>query len=194
MVLQAESDVASVLGSIKARQDDSEVYRLWEAAGTAHADVHLVGPTVAAGLDCGVPINDGPMHIVAKAALRALVGWVRDGDLPPEADRLEATDSDEPAILRDADGIARGGVRTPPVDVPAEILSGQPGPSGEVICILLGSTTPLSDERIAVLYPSRADYQQKYDEAVDAAVEAGFVLDEDREAMDGFARPDRVPG
>mgnify|MGYP003528218858 CR=1 FL=1 len=48
-------------------------------AGTAHADAHILGPT-AASLDCGVPINDGPLHIVAKAALRALTTWLTTGE------------------------------------------------------------------------------------------------------------------
>lgn len=45
--------------------------------------------------------------------------------------------------------IAVGGVRTPPVDVPALVLTGEPGPSGEIICILSGSTLPMTPERLA---------------------------------------------
>ena len=69
--LQAESDVTGILNSVVARQPDSDVLRLWEVAGTAHADVHLLGP-IADAIDCGVPINDGPLHLVAKAAFRGL--------------------------------------------------------------------------------------------------------------------------
>ena len=68
--IQTETDVASILNSYAARQPDSDRFRLWEVAGTAHADAHLVGPN-AKYIDCGVPINNGPMHLVAKAALRA---------------------------------------------------------------------------------------------------------------------------
>ena len=57
--LQTESDVTSVLGSVAARQPDTDTFRLWEVAGTAHADTHLVGEN-AISIDCGVPINDGP--------------------------------------------------------------------------------------------------------------------------------------
>jgi hypothetical protein len=41
----------------------------------AHADAHLIGAT-AKYIDCGLPINDGPTHIVAKAALHALTTWM----------------------------------------------------------------------------------------------------------------------
>lgn len=189
--LQAESDVTGVLNSVAARQADSDVFRLWEVAGTAHADAHLLGP-IAAAIDCGAPINDGPLHVVAKAALRGLDQWLRTGAPPPEAPRLELTDGAPPAILRDADGIAVGGIRTPPVDVPVAVLSGIPGPKTDLICLLLGSTTPLPAERLAALYASRADYEQRYAADADAAIAAGFALAEDRDALLAFADPDAL--
>ena len=94
-----------------------------------------------------------------------------------------------PAIRRDADGIALGGIRTPPVDVPLAVLSGAPGPTASIICLLLGSTTPLPAERLAALYTSRADYVQRYEAATDAVITAGFVLAEDRDALLAFADP-----
>lgn len=189
--LQAESDLTGVLSSVDVRQPDSDRFRLWEAAGTAHADAHLLG-SIASSVDCGAPINDGPMHVVAKAALRGLDTWVRTGDPPPIATRLEVTDATPPKVDRDSDGIALGGIRTPPVDVPVDVLSGEPGPSSSLLCILLGSTTPLSDARLAELYSSRADYETQYDAAADQAIEAGFVLEADRDALLGFAEPSRV--
>src|SRR5207248_7948349 len=56
--IQTETDVASILNSYAARQPDTAHFRLWEVAGTAHADAHLVGPN-ADLMNCGVPINDG---------------------------------------------------------------------------------------------------------------------------------------
>ena len=87
--LQTESDVAGILGSFAARQPDTDLFRLWEAAGTAHADLHLIGQRIADALDCGPPINDGPLHVIAKAALRHFVDWVTDGTPPPTAPLLE---------------------------------------------------------------------------------------------------------
>src|SRR5689334_500714 len=83
--------------------------RLLEVAGTAHADAHLIGGN-GASLDCGVPINAGPMHLVAKAAFRSLDTWARTGKAPPTAPRLDMTDAATPDVRRDADGIAMGGV------------------------------------------------------------------------------------
>ncbi len=94
---------------------------------------------------------------------------------------------------RDADGIALGGVRTGPVDLPVRVLSSMPGPAGSVICLLLGSTTAIPTERIVALHGTRADYQDTYAAAVDAAIEAGYVLEEDRAALEAYEHAELVP-
>jgi hypothetical protein len=190
MDVQTEGDVTGVLNSGAVRQDDGDHFRLWEVAGTAHADVHLVG-ALASTLNCGVSINNGPMHLVAKSALRALDTWLRAGTSPVVAPRLEM-DAAGTAIVRNADGIALGGIRTPPVDVPVDLLSGAPGPSMDLICLLLGSTTPLPDARLAQLYPNRAAYQQMYAASTDQTIKAGYVLELDRAALLGFSQPGRI--
>ena len=189
--VQTESDVTGVLNSIAARQPDNDRFRLWEVAGTAHADAHLLG-SIGTLLDCGVPINNGPMHVVAKAALHALDNWVREGTPPPRAPRIDVTAGATPQIRRNADGIALGGIRTPPVDVPTDVLSGAPGPNPSVICLLLGSTKPLPAARLAQLYPTRTAYQQRYDADADQTIERGFALADDREALLAYAQPSRI--
>lgn len=189
--LQTEGDVTSVLNSVVARQPDSKRFRLWEVAGSAHADTHLVGP-LAEQLGCSVPINAGPLHLVAKAALRRLDTWVRTGEPPPKAPRLEVTSGQDPEVQRDGDGIALGGIRTPPVDVPVDVLSGVPGPNPSTICLLLGSTTPLSDARLGELYESEANYLGRYRAATNETIEAGFVLEDDRDTLLGFSEPSRI--
>lgn len=180
LMLQTETDLVSVLGYLPARQDDTDRVRLWEVAGTAHADRFLVGP-VADTLDCGAPINDGPQRFVVRAALRALDDWVRTGEPPPSAPRLEVgRDGSTDAIRRDADGIALGGIRTPHVDVPVARLSGEPGPQPSVICLLLGTTEPLPPERLAELHGTQEAYLAAYTASTDEAIDTGFVLAADR--------------
>jgi Alpha/beta hydrolase domain len=193
MDVQTETDVAGFLNSYGVRQPDSQTFRLWEVAGTAHADARLVG-SHASSFDCGAPINDGPLHVVAKAALHDLKGWVAYDAAPPRAPRLDVVATPHVAIVRNSDGIAEGGIRTPPVDVPVSVLSGEPGPEPSTICLLSGSDTPLPAARIAHLYPSRAAYLKQFDRSADAAIKAGFVLPADRAALLAFAQPDRVSG
>jgi hypothetical protein len=193
MDIQAESDVTGVLDSVAARQPDSSRVRLWEVAGTSHADVHLLGP-IASTIDCGAPINNGPMHLVVKAAFRALDTWVGTGTTPPTAPLLGLIPNGSPSLARSRDGIALGGVRTPPVDVPVAVLSGAPGPNPSLLCLLLGSTSPLPLDRLAARYPTRADYVRLYRSDAAATIRAGFVLPADRSALLGFSVPSRVSG
>ncbi|OAA19647.1 hypothetical protein UG55_10871, partial [Frankia sp. EI5c] len=190
--LQTESDLTGVLNSQRARQPDGTTFRLWEVAGTAHVATHLLGVATAA-LDCGVPINSGPLHLVAKAGLRALVTWLTDGSPPPSAPRVEVTDGAQPRIVRNADGIAAGGIRTPPVDLPVAALSGEPGPNPSTICALAGSTRPLPASRLAELYSSAADYKDQYSRLCESVIKDGFVLPEDRPALLALADSAAIP-
>jgi len=191
MCIQSEGDVTGLLNSHVARQPDSDTFRLWEVAGTAHADAHMLG-ALAGSLDCGLPINNGPFHLVVKAALRALTTWVDEGTAPPTAPRLDVVEGSIPSLGRDSDGIATGGIRTPPVDVPVGALSGEPGPSPSMLCLLLGSARPFSAERINALYASREDYLKRFETSADEVIAGGFVLPEDREALLTFAEPSLV--
>jgi hypothetical protein len=190
LVLETETDVLSFLNYHPARQPDSRSFRLWEVAGTAHADAYQLGPA-AEQVDCPVPVNTGPQHFVAKAALRSLDTWVRTGEAPPEAARLETDGT--PDFVRDANGNALGGVRTPQVDVPVATLSGEPGASSSIVCLLLGSTTPLDPARLAQLYASPDAYLAAYGRAAEAAIDAGFVLADDRDALLADADPSVIP-
>jgi hypothetical protein len=192
--LQSEADVIGILNSYAARQPDNAHFRLWEVAGTAHADLHLVGTVTAEAVQCGVPINNGPMHVVAKAALHALTTWVDTGRPPVHAPRLDVMAGATPQVARASDGIALGGIRTAPVDVPVAALSGAPGPNPSVICLLLGSTVPFPAPRLHQLYSSRAAYLAQYRAAVAATITAGFALPHDRAALMAFADPSAVSG
>ena len=194
LIVQSESDVVGILNYLPARQPDSDTVRTWEMAGTSHVDQYLLG-SIADSFDCGADINDGPMHVILKASLRALVNWVATGETPPEAEPLEVEEQEgASSYVRDELGVVNGGVRTPPVDVPAVVLSGDPGPSSEVACLLAGTTIPIPPTDLTELYPSAEDYLAEYEEAVDATIEAGFALEEDREALMDFARPEAIAG
>jgi hypothetical protein len=192
LTFQTETDVI-LLGSLAARQPDGPRFRLWEVAGTAHADVYTLvvgagdkGDTLAGAqlsqeidkpipgiIECGSPINAGPQHFVLKAAIHALDRWVRGEAAPPEAPRLEVA-GDPPAFVLDELGNVRGGIRTPAVDVPTATLSGL-GQSGGSFCFIFGTTVPFDAETLAELYPDHDAYVAAVDEATDRAVEAGFI-------------------
>jgi hypothetical protein len=199
IVLQTETDV-TLLGSGLARQPDGELLRNWELAGAAHADTYLL---FASGQDDGnlpagrlaelmrpttdilmgqtaLPVNSGPQHhYVECAAFEALDAWVAGRAKPPSAARLEPT-ADGRDLHRDKLGIATGGIRTPWTDAPVAVLSGT-GQRGEMFAFLFGTTTELSGAELASLYPGgQADYLEKFAASLDSAIEAGFLLADDR--------------
>ncbi len=177
IVVQTETDILGHLNYLPARQPDTEHLRLWEVAGTSHADKFQIGE-FEDFLGCPDPVNSGQQVYVLRAALRHLDAWAGGGDPPPTADRLEV---DGHTFVADELGNSSGGVRTPVVDAPVEVLSGLVGPGATTICRLFGSTHPLPAETLARLYPGgRDDYLAAYAAATDRAIGAGFLLADDR--------------
>ena len=186
LVVQTEGDLFDRIAFLPARQPDSERVRLWEVSGAAHADHYVIGE-FESFLGSPVPVNRGQQWAVLRAALRHLDAWARGGAAPPHAPRLETTAQ---GCVLDAHGLARGGLRTPVVEAPTQVVSGRAWPGAPVSVGLFGSTTPLAG--LSELYPSVEAYLVSYAAATDAAVGAGFVLAEDRDAVLAEARPDLV--
>lgn len=209
---QTETDVL-LLGSINDRQPDSDRFRLWEVAGTAHGDYYsfIIGREdtgldprfllveeangIPGFLNCARPVNAGPMAWVFGAALRALDTWVREGTPPPTEELLSVDDSGT-AFLKDAQGNVLGGVRTPWVDAPVAVLSGE-GQEGDRLCFLFGTTVLFDAAQMASLYVDQAGYEAAVSDALDRALDGGFLLPEDAERIRAVAPlqwQSQVPG
>jgi hypothetical protein len=191
-IVQTETDVLTNFQYVQARQPDSMRFRAWEVAGTSHADIAQIGEYESM-LGCPAPVNRGQQRFVLRAALHHLREWLNGETEPPVATPLLVVDSgDGKRFELDTIGNARDGVRTPCVDVPTQILSGVVTADVPRICVLFGVTTPLPPTVIAGLYTGDTDYVQRYADAVDAAIEAGFVLSADRDELLADARTDLV--
>jgi hypothetical protein len=125
-----------------------------------------------------------PHHYVAQAALTALDGWLRTGRAPATTPQLALESGDPaPSIARDANGIARGGIRTPWTDVPSAHVSGKGDPKS-FIGALAGSGELMSKADLARLYPGgKAEYLRRFTASLDAAIRAGHLLGEDRQEI-----------
>ncbi len=204
LTFETETDL-TFLGFYSARQRDSRRLRLWEVAGTAHADTYLLvtggadlGHSPAAAdivitsapvpgiITCGTPINSGPQHFVLNASFAALDRWVRTRKPPARAPRLRVAAGPPRTITRDARGNARGGIRTPQVDVPIAAFAGEQ--NGSIICRLFGTTTLFDAATLASLYPSHRAYVARFDKATRNAVRAGFLLKPDAKLLKRWAR------
>ena len=133
------------------------------------------------GQELGYFINFAPQHhYVLQAAIAGLEKWVRTGTPPPSAPRLEIGDGHPPPLIVDANGIAKGGVRTPWVDVPIARTSGI-ADSENVLAHLFGSGEPFDDATRSRLYPGgKTEYLERFAESLDATIRAGYLVRADR--------------
>jgi hypothetical protein len=205
MKVYTETDV---LGSQAAlRVPDSATIRTWEVAGGSHVPVSAVSPDPtdfratlggiqareygpAPPVDCR---NPGPSDVevlaVFHAAYAALDRWVTDALPPANADPIVVSSLGPPVtVLRDADGIALGGIRLPKVTVPVALNNGVNGPASlanplSVFCVLYGTHAPFDQEKLASLYPTHGSYVSNVASAVHELADQGFLLSEDAETL-----------
>ena len=197
IVVITETDLLT-LGYRAARQADTKRLRVWEMAGTSHADAAtlagatdtgngagdvalfaaLATPPATPVLGCAPAINAGHQAYVVRTALHDLDAWVRDGTAPPKGSRIDI-DEATGAFVLDPHGNVTGGVRTPAVDAPIAKLSGIASSANSALCRLFGVTTPFDAATLAALYPTHAAFVKAWNKAVDASVKAGFVLPAD---------------
>jgi len=206
LIAEAETDV---LRYRPATQDDSDVLRIWESAGTAHSDAYTLGigdADTATGdgdialfeaqlaapssvyygiITCGLPLNAGPHTYILRSALHSLDHWVRSGEPPTSMPKLEGN-ADLSAYLMDANGNVLGGIRTPFVDAPLAKLSGS-GQEGDSFCGLFGTTHGFTPDELQALYPTTQDFMAKWNAATDAALATGAILAIDAENIKAAA-------
>lgn len=199
MVLQAEGDM--IRSDFATRQVDTLNFRLWEMAGTSHVDAYT---TLIGGNDPGdgsgtikmfeamrvgynfigcTSVNAGATHWIVQAAFNRLNTWARGGEPAPSAPGLTTVSGE---VTRDENGNALGGVRSPHVDAPLATLDSESNGGGG-FCFLYGRTIPFTPARVVELYPTKVDFTQKWSDAIDTSVTAGFLLEVDGDDLKAAA-------
>jgi hypothetical protein len=221
--VQTETDLLSpLIGYLPATQPDTSAFRLWEIAGTAHADAYdlalgagdtgngatdveelnsMLSPpdiNIPGVFSCALPVNTGEEHYVIDAAEVALNRWVTTGIPPASPPLLDVnTSGATPTYVTDANGNVEGGIRTPAVEVPVATLSGL-GNSGSgalgVFCSLFGATTPFSTAKLAALYPTHAQFIRKWTAAIILDVAGGFITPADARPLIAAAKASSIGG
>jgi hypothetical protein len=200
--LFTEGDMVT-LGAHRTRQPPSGVYRRWEVAGAAHAEVPRwvvdVTSELSMGPGCAVPVNAAPHDAFVKAGLRALTAWVTTGVAPGQSPEVLVGDpgAADP-IRRDEYGNALGGIRIPQVQAPTATLDGLPNavaataPGGLNFCRLYGNTKPFDDATLAGLYPTNEAYVSRFVAAVDQLERDGYLLGPEARAAREAARASAI--
>lgn len=208
MRVYTENDVqlgAAVLGAPAGsnRVPDTDWRRTWEIAGASHVPAYATDPDATdfrstlggiqdrdlgerAPVDC---TNPGPSQVdswaVFHAAYDALDAWVRKGVPPRPGQPLAVASSGPPVdIVRDANGIALGGIRLPDVAVPTALNNGINSPASlsnplSGFCVLYGTHRDFTQAQLDALYYSDRDYRQLVLDDVRLLVDQRYVLPED---------------
>jgi len=177
-----------------------DLFRHYEVAGSAHATPDELNFAASASdiAKAGVPVppmncNEGPRSrfpnsVAFNAALRNLDHWVRKGIAPPRAEPIEV-ENGMPAL--DEYGNAKGGVRSPFVDVPTSMWTGSS--TGASFCFIAGHEAPFTAERLKMLYPNHEAYVTAVRRNVADLVEKRFIVREDGDVLIHQAQMARVP-
>jgi hypothetical protein len=193
-----------VVRGADSRQSDTDLFRYYEIAGTAHTTVHedielipggVLGPDPLFLEDaCLLPINslaDGPVlgSHVYNAMWQNMRETVRSGTPAPHADPIDR-DAVTGEVLRDTFGNALGGIAPSQIQVPRATYGPRnepnpanlPGPLillGNLFCFLSGTVEPFDQQTLDALYPQPYLYVADVKEAALDLVDQRFLLLED---------------
>jgi hypothetical protein len=167
--VQSETEAGFVAAGLATLQPDSDIHRIWQVAGAAHADRTFISGVAANALRDGIPTTPPGLctrpegsevrlyHVVSQAH-DLLVHWVKTGTPPPTAPRIQLVGTPPTTIARDELGLALGGIQHPDIAVPTALNTGQNG--GPSFCVLFGTHIPFDDATLDELYPKRPAYIQ----------------------------------
>ncbi|MDG2002367.1 MAG: alpha/beta hydrolase domain-containing protein [Novosphingobium sp.] len=153
-------------------------YRHYQVTGASHVGTR--GPAADAlraygtldNLEAGQEVSSFPQAEVLTPANKFLVDWVMQGKAPPPGQHLDVKDG---KIARDANGLAKGGVRSAWVDLPRTRYVASLPPKGT----LYGLEEPFSQEKLDQLYGSCNAWLAKFDARIDAMLASGWLFADD---------------
>jgi hypothetical protein len=195
LVLNSESEAPM---TYPVRQPDTDRYRLWEVAGTAHSGGPAATEELTRQLEReGIADAFGPASLgrvapddpnvvsfaaVDRAAMDHMQRWLTTGTPPPAQPLIEFEPGRPPRFRRDEWGNALGGIRVPEFEVPTGEHHGLRA-DNHPLGALSGMSRPFSTDELRDRYPNAAAYVKAYEEAVDRAVSDGVVRAEEAPAM-----------
>jgi hypothetical protein len=170
------------------RQPDTELFRYWESAGTCHVSAQAQRDRrnkserdEIRAMPLNEAINRIPMVPLYDSAYHHMHHWLTDGTPPPSQPKVEFA-GEPPAVVRDEDGIARGGIRLPQAEVPLAQNSTIPL-TDDIYAVLGGSSHAFPREKVHARYGSQAAFLAQFQAAAARAVEAGVLLPRDVPAL-----------
>lgn len=204
------------LSALITRRPDSDtstdLFRRYEIPGACHmnAQAFAWGPTNAdiykvlhyvCPFCCKGTMSDFPAQYIHDAILANMEKWIRNGTPPPKANRIQTTGSG--SIVRDAYGNAKGGLRSPWVDVPIKTYSPYsvacPSCPPATLCLscsfwcsIFGNIAPLDTVTLKQLYWYHDNYVAKFTDASNQMFKGRWVTKADLALMIKEAKNSKV--
>lgn len=189
------------------RLPDSNLFRLWEVAGTTHIDEDWFQAWRAViRRDLGTDLTDGdrlcrypprsriPFRYTLGAALDHLLDWIRTGTPPPPGAPFQYDALGQ--LVRDGDGNVLGGIRLAQQAVPTALNSRDNTAldrNDDPFCELYGRYQPFDAATLRARYPSHADYVAQVEAATRQNLRDGTIGAEDAQATVAAAQAAAVP-
>jgi len=194
---QTEVNAGAPMGNLYRRPDGDapgDQFRLYEIAGMPHNDSRE-NPTYNPPM-CDMPVTTFPVGAMMAMGLHHVIEWADKGVVPPRAERIVVENG---TIAVDASGNARGGVRSPYVDVPVAKYSvpnhanPKPGTRDDFYCGIAGAETQLSADQRHALYKDAAAYRGKVKQRLAELTRAGWFLPDYAAQVTSDAEKARIP-
>jgi hypothetical protein len=182
MQTQTEVNATAAMGN-KYRKADSDApgnkYRLYEVAGMPHNDSRE-NPNYHPD-PCEKRVTNFPEGAMMSMGLHHLIQWVDKGVAPPHGQLMSVENS---AVVLDAHGNAKGGVRNTYVDVPVAKFgvpnTARPGfdpaTRADFYCSIAGYEIPLSPDQLKTMYKDHKDYEKKVEDRLKLLTKEGWFL------------------
>jgi len=178
-----------VAGTNAYRRPDSDEppnrFRIYEVPGMSHNDSRDQPPEVFPG--CVGPLSRFPYGALTFMALQHLIDWSLEGRTPPRADYIEVNAGPPRAIVFDEVGNARGGVRTPHLDVPIYRYVAPNVNVPGTLCNQSGRQERLAEDVLRELYSNEGRYVSAFNRRLMELVREGWWP---REYSNLYARDD----
>jgi Alpha/beta hydrolase domain len=145
-------------------------------------DPKVIFSTLSNVMSPGENLSQFPSAPFYRAAFVNLVNWVTKGVAPPKASPIEMSNGE---IVRDEFGNAKGGVRTPYVDLPTVryTASAPTSDNANIARRMIGLQEPLAQDKLKKLYKSREEYLNRFDAGLDKMVTGHWLSADDAETL-----------
>jgi hypothetical protein len=163
-------------------------FREYEFPAASHvptrgiADPKVIFATLDNVINPGEHLSQFPSPPFYKATLVNLINWITKGVSLPKAPPIEMANGE---IVRDEYGNAKGGVRTPYVDLPTVRYTAS-APAGEpanMVRRMIGLQEAIPAEKLQSMYKSRTDYLKRFDQEIDRLVAERWLQLKDGEQL-----------